>query len=287
MAEVVTDIEPLITGPPLAELSQNPIVSIRERRWLKNTRRQTERVTVTERVRTATPAHHARIDDMCWDIEEWRDDTVTYNEEQTQQEYVDYTFECQWQDYLDWFNSNPGVKLTVPPDARLGPDGVLAIPRVHVETEIEQPFLQPGQAREGTRGWGRIDGTETKDGQRVVVEGTPYLVETAHRPCKDQPPPPRDNAVALTGSVLVYVVDMESDELVRGGTITAVAPGVSAHDQPVNPPPVTRPGVGKRSYGFSFWLSTGDSITITHQPPPGYVVDHNSADQSPPGRLTV
>jgi hypothetical protein len=287
VADDVTGIEPLITGPPAAELWENPIVSIRERRWLTSTRQEVERVTVIEHVRTATPAYRARVDDMCWDIEEWRDDTVTYNEQQTQQEYVDYTFECKWQDYLDWFNSNPGVKLTVPPDARLGPDGVLAIPRVPRETAIEQPFLQPGQAREGTRGWGRIDGTEVKDGQRVVKEGTPYLVETEHRPCGDQPPPQNRDASARAGSVLVYFVDMDTDELVQGGTVTAIAPNISVHDRPVDPPPDTRRGPGQRWYGSSFFLRTGDSITITHDPPPGYVVDHNSADQSPPNRVTV
>lgn len=275
-----TDVSVTVTGPPNGDPLSNPIVKFRERHWFGPIRTVQARATTTERVELRT--YHMRDGDECWDIVLYRDDTVTQNEEQNQQEYEDFEFEGRWDDYINWMHTNSQAHLTLGPGASFGPTGVLELPRFTVDGLGDRDFTRPAKAVRVGTGWGRIGGKPLDDAQRVVMLGPISSEEGARHPCEAGEN--IDNAPGNGGIVGIEIVDVDTGEPVEG-TLTAVSAGLPGTAQPVSAP--TGPTDTRRGYRNSYIAQRGAQITITHTPPPGFVVDHNSEGQVPPGELTV
>ena len=275
-----TDVSVTVTGPSNGDPLTNPTVKFRERHWFGPMRTVQARGTTSERVVVST--YHVRDGDECWDIVAYRDDSVTQNEEQTQQEYEDFEFEGRWDDYINWMRTNSEARLTLGPGTSFGPTGVLELPRFTVRALGDRDFTRPAKAHQGGTGWGRIDGKPLDDAQRVVVPGRIYSEEGERHPCG--PDENIDNAPGNGGIVGIEIIDVDTGEPVEG-TLTAVAAGLPGTAQPVSPP--TGPPDSRRGYRNSYIAQRGAQITITHRPPLGFIVDHNSEGQVPPGELTV
>jgi hypothetical protein len=275
-----SDVSVTVTGPPNGDPFTNPIVKFRERHWFGPTRTVNERATTTEHVVVAT--YHLRDGEECWDVTTYHDDTVTQNEEETQQQYEDFEFQGRWNDYMDWMRNNSKASLTLGPGATFGPTGVLELPRFTVDALGDRDFTRPAAGVKVGTGWGRMAGKPLDDAQRVVVVGPMRSEDGARHPCG--PEETVDNTPGNGGIVGIEIIDVDTGEPVEG-TLTAVVPGLPGTTQPVSRP--TGPPDSRRGYRNSYIAQRGAQMTITHTPPPGYVVDHNSGDQVPAGELTV
>ncbi len=262
-------VHPTIIGRPGADLSENPTVKIRERRWLNRFRKFARTVTRPQRVELGS-RRPMKQDGMCWEETLCVDDVVTFDEEQTEEKYEDWEFEVAFDDYLRWVNMQPGIQVTVPPGATIPDDGVLPFGRIGVKDIEGRSFIKPDTERQVDSGWTVIDGKPVST-PRIVERGNPFWLPSEKRPCPDEPAkvdgPPTETAQ-------FRAIDIETGQPIRG----------SMDFKGLNYAPKA---ISDETWGYGLLGHQGGQYTIVYQPPAGYEVVGNSEKQTPADTLQL